>query len=362
MKNMHIIYVLALLLFSLTWAEATVIRVDNNEGASADYVKLQDAINNAESGDTIYVVGSPNWYDTNNNNRAVEIRLNKTLTIIGPGYLLGENENTQANKQTAKVYQMNIGEGADNSVITGLDFNESTNSSITINTERFDGTRGNDGPSNLTIKRNKIYVLYLVDGTNTLITQNYFNSRTYPIYLYEDSNNSVISNNILITTSTISIYGRNNVALTNTVISNNVLSHRLYWINGATVQNNIFITGGFYECDDNSIKNNLFTTTEDAVITENSAGNTLTDNIFSAVQANIFVDPDPEVDNEYRLATDSPAIGAGVSGEDLGAFGGITPYRLSGQPSIPAIYDLTTSGVGTSADGMQVQIKAKANN
>ncbi|MFP4293824.1 MAG: hypothetical protein ACLFQ0_19500, partial [Cyclobacteriaceae bacterium] len=100
---MHINFVLALLIFSFTRAEATVIRVDNNEGASADYVKLQDAINNAESGDTIYVVGSSNFYDTNDRGQAVEIRINKQVTIIGPGYLLGANQNTQASNLTASI-------------------------------------------------------------------------------------------------------------------------------------------------------------------------------------------------------------------------------------------------------------------
>jgi hypothetical protein len=362
MKKFTINLMVLVLAFLANDAVAKVIRVDNNEGASADYVKLQDAINNAEAGDTIYVVGSPNWYDTNTSNRAVEIRLNKQLTIIGPGFLLGENENTQVSKETAKVYQMNIGEGADGATITGLDFNESTNSSIVINAERFDGSNGTSGPQNVTVKRNKIYVVYIVDGDNTLLTQNFLNSRTYPVYLYREASNTIISNNIIFTTSTISIYGRDNVALTNTIISNNVLSHRLYTINGATVQNNIFITGGLYDSDNNNLKNNLFTTTEDAVVQENSTGNSLVDNIFSAVQANIFVVPDPSTDNEYRLASDSPAVGQGVNGEDLGAFGGITPYRLSGQPSIPAIYDLSTTGVGTPSDGMQVQIKVKANN
>ena len=80
---------LFLLLFvSTTLANAKVIRVDNNTGASADYVKLQDAINNANPGDSIYVVGSPFFYDNDGRNYGVEIRLNKQVILIGLGYFL----------------------------------------------------------------------------------------------------------------------------------------------------------------------------------------------------------------------------------------------------------------------------------
>ena len=361
---MHVNFFLTLLLFSFTWAEATVIRVDNNEGASADYVKLQDAINNAEVGDTIYVVGSPNIYDTNDRGSAVEIRINKMVTVIGPGFFLGNNENTQVSNQTASIVDLNIGEGADGTVITGMDLSSSS-SEVYINTERFDGSRSTDGPSNISLIRNSMDELYVVDATNTLISQNFFNSNGFnrrSIHLYEDASGTVIRNNIVFQNNSASIYGWNNENLSNTVIENNTLGGGISRINGATIQNNIFINGGFSDSDDNNVKNNLFTTTEDAVITENSTGNSLSNNIFSAVQANIFVVPDPSIDNDYRLASDSPAIGQGVNGEDLGAFGGVTPYRLSGLPSIPAIYDLTTSGVGTPSEGMSVQIKVKANN
>jgi hypothetical protein len=350
------------LIFGLSQSYAKVIRVDNNEGASADYVKLQDAINNAEEGDSIYIVGSPNIYDRNDRGTAIEIRLNKQVTLIGPGYFLGENEQTQVKNQTAKVYRINIGEGADGAVLTGLDININSNSYVNINAERFDGSRGSEGPSNIKLFRNSMELIYVVNARNTLITQNYFGSQNYPIYLYANASSSVITNNIIITSNTISIYGRDNVELVNTVISNNTLSHRIYTVNGATIQNNIFISGGFYDSDNNNVKNNLFTTTQDAVVEERSTGNSFSNNIFSAVQANIFVVPDPSVDNQYQLASDSPATGQGIEGENLGAFGGLSPYKLSGLPAIPSIYDLTTSGVGSPAAGMPVQVKVKSHN
>lgn len=349
------------ILFS-TMAQATVLRVDNNPGASANYVRLQDAINNAEEGDSIYVVGSPNWYDVNANGSPVEIRINKQVTIIGPGYFLGQNTNTQVSKQIASIYRINIGEGANGTVLTGLNLGN-VNSTITINRERFDGSQGTNGPSNLRIYRNNIEHIYIVYGENTLVSQNYFNTSGSPIWLYEDATGTVITNNIILASSnSATIYCPDDAALVNTVISNNTINNGLNRINNTTIQNNIFISGTISNnCDNNTLRNNLFTTTQDAVI-GSTTGNTLTDNIYSAVQANLFVVPTPTFDNEYRLADNSPAVAEGVNGEDLGAFGGATPYKAAGIPSIPAIYDLSTSGVGTTAEGMQVQIKAKTNN
>lgn len=353
---------LAGILFS-TMAQATVIRVDNNPGTSADYVKLQDAINNAESGDTIYIVGSPNWYDTNTNGSAVEIRINKTITIFGPGIFLGENEETQALKQPASIYRINIGEGADGTTISGITCTNG-NSLININNRRFDNSIGTSGPSNIRIERNILEHVYVSNANNTLISQNFFSTNGYSIYIYQEASRTIIRNNIILEAqrNASSIYGADNVNLSNTVIENNTFSNGLYRINGATIQNNIFMQGILSDCDDNNVKNNLFTTTQDAVIPEASTGNTLSNNIFGAVQANVFVAPDPVIDNEYRLASDSPAVGQGINGEDLGAYGGVAPYKLSALPPIPAIYDLNTSGVGTPSEGMKVEIKVKSHN
>ncbi len=360
MKTMH--YLLPLLL-SATLANAKVIRVDNNVGASADYVKLQDAINNADPGDSIYIMGSATYYDVNDRGNAIEIRLNKQVAIIGPGYFLGENGQTQANKQTAAIHLLNIGEGADNVVITGISFRRRTDSGIFLNLERLDGSQGSTPPQNITLSRNYIAVLWIYNASNTLIDQNFFSTNRNPIYLRENAVRTIIRNNILLSgNNSATIYGDFNSPLPNTVIANNTFSNGLLRISGATVQNNIFISGRFNDCDNNVVRNNLFTTTQEAVLPENSTGNEASNNIYSAVQANLFVSPDPSVDNQFQLAAQSPALGQGIEGVDLGAYGGAAPYQLSGLPAIPAIYELTTSGVGTPAEGMSVTIRAKSHN
>ena len=68
------------------------------------------------------------------------------------------------------------------------------------------------------------------------------------------------------------------------------------------------------------------------------------------------------VDNDFTLKEDSPAIGAGENGTDCGVFGGDQPYVLSGIPGVPHIYEaiIPTSASGDS--GLKVYLKIKTNN
>ena len=167
MKTLLTILVLA----SVTAVQATIIQVNNNAGADADYVLLQDAINNASAGDTIYLVGSPSYYDGTDN----PIRVNKQLTIIGPGYFLGENGGSGSNL-TAKIYQMILGQGSDDSKLMGLDIAFSSSSYLLINSELADGNPGTIAPDNITVERNKLDYLSMLTGNNLVIRNNFSTS------------------------------------------------------------------------------------------------------------------------------------------------------------------------------------------
>jgi len=75
----------------------------------------------------------------------------------------------------------------------------------------------------------------------------------------------------------------------------------------------------------------------------------------------VFSNASTTVDGKWMLATDSPAKGAGVEGADVGAFGGNTPFILSGIPAAPVIMDMSTSGGGTNSIPLKVKITAKGN-
>jgi hypothetical protein len=333
---------------------ADIIQVNNNEDASADYSLLQTAIDLANSGDTIYIAGSPNYYDG-----TTLIRLNKTLTLIGPGFFLGENGQTQASNQQAKIYDLEIGEGADNSVITGLDLLQS---GILFSKDKRDGNVGTQAANNVTIKRSTISNLSLHFASGTIIEQNYFIFSGSTINLYRTSSNTLIQNNILICSSYGAIDGESGYSLSNTVVRNNTIKYNLAELDGVEIDNNIFINGILNNCDNNTLKNNVFVNAQGVAIPSSSTGNTLLNNIFSVAGANLFVEATPKVDNDYILKVGSPAAGIGIDGIDAGAFGGANTYKLSGIPAIPTIYELTTNGIGTKEEGLKVTIKAKSNN
>jgi hypothetical protein len=67
-------------------------------------------------------------------------------------------------------------------------------------------------------------------------------------------------------------------------------------------------------------------------------------------------------DGKYKLKPGSPAIGAGIGGIDLGIFGGVNPYRLSGIPSIPTIYKLEASSLNATTNPYTITFSTRSNN
>jgi hypothetical protein len=72
-----IITLLCIALFAMN-ASATVRTVSNNANSPGQFTDMQAAIDASTNGDTIYVHGSPTTYGN--------IYLNRSLTVIGPGY------------------------------------------------------------------------------------------------------------------------------------------------------------------------------------------------------------------------------------------------------------------------------------
>lgn len=61
-------------------------------------------------------------------------------------------------------------------------------------------------------------------------------------------------------------------------------------------------------------------------------------------------------------ASGSPAAGIGTGGTNAGAFGGPSPYVLSGMPAYPVITNFTTSGVGNTSVPLSVSVTVRGNN
>lgn len=306
-----------------------LIRVNNNPGADPDYATLQAANDAASNGDTIYVEGSPTDYDGAN--------ISKKLVIIGPGYFLTDNDSTQAFGIAATFNsEMNFNAGAAGSIITGCILKNNIN--LYVNDISI-------------IRCNVSYIYNRSDVNNILILQNYLNSISMDSYGYKITN-SVISNNI------ISVQIDCGSSSGNLQIVNNVFTYDYYPISvfNASIANNIITstTYGIIVNTGNAINNNIL-----AVAGTNANGNQ-----YNVAMANVFVDFSGSLnysdDAKWKLKTGSPAIGAGVSGVDCGAFGGPTPYVLSGVPNLPHIYEATIPGTAYSNLGLACTIKIKS--
>lgn len=325
--------VVLILFFGLImiYAQATVWRVNNNAAISANFTSFTAAQNAAAPNDTLYFEGSSVSYGN--------IVLTKPLTIIGPGYFLSENPQTQANKISSQFGTITFNSGSSASSIIGLYAN-----TIILNVGNIEIIRnqikgGIEIKSSIPFGNILINGNYITDGIsgngNAIITS----SGTQLI------SNIIISNNYITAFNSAISFGSNcsgilsnNVVSKDVNISNFVFSNNIQKSNNVQINNNVFF-------------NNIGSGTQFPAGNGNQQNINMTD-VFVGTTSN-------STDGQYQLKPGSPAIGAGNDGTDCGIFGGITPYVLSGLPAIPAIYEINMPSAGTSTNGINVTVKAK---
>lgn len=326
-------------------------RVDGNVANGAPYTTIQAAHDAAVAGDTIHVAGAASAYAGAN--------ITKQVVIIGPGYFLGENAETQVNKTSARLTgTLYLKSGCSGTVVMGLYFDQTT---VCLDIE--------GGVNNVIIRRNYFRgnQSILFNRTNAVsnnitVQQNYFLSRPFTFFYGVSNNNIFVLNNYFGG----SIHGLNgsNMTVKNNVISTseNYAFDPTYQISNSTIQNNIIYISGASPAANvngtNSFTNNISNTSVFGTANSNQASVSLA-TVFQVDPATASSSP-YTTDSRWQLKTGSPAIGAGASGEDCGMFGGTDPYALSGLPPIPAIYNLTAPTTATQTGGLNVNIKAKS--
>ncbi len=328
--------------FLVTTLHAKIVYLNNNlEAPNISenlFTKWVDAYAAASPGDTIYVVGSNFGYG--------DITINKKLTLIGPGYFLNENNQTHVDKKTAKFERITIDAGANGTKLAGLS-QHNVNKNIIIDAE----------VDNIIV-------------SNCLLTD-----------VYLENDNGAVLNNItfekcFIYSSGITYNVNRNGIAENLVLKNNIIDGALKIPNGSTgiIAHNLFLkntletgTSSSFEFSDNIYLNqndNNFSiqplpnvSVHHNISLTGAFGNE-NDN-FAAPQGTLFVsDDNASTDGQYMLSENSPAKGTGSNGSDIGPFGGPDPYRLSGLPNLPNIYELSTGGF-VSGDELPVTIKIK---
>jgi len=325
--------------------------VDSNAGSTAkDFTNLQAAHDGATAGDTLYLIGSPVNYIT------TKVTVTKKLIIIGPGYFLNENPDTQANVSSAFLNNTAAG------VCEELEFAAGSEGSVLMGVQIIG--RVVVSANNILIKRNLIWQegacnlsQVNINASNVLFVQNYVdgnlnNNSLAVVNVTAGQSGIVVANNFLFHSNY--IYGA--FAIISPTNSSLEVSNSIFFgginVSNALVQNNFFNTDNSFTASASLVRNNIHTNGYLPV------GN---GNINSSSLSLRFVDTG-STDGRWKLKPTSPGLGAGFGGVDVGIFGGPEPYVLSGIPPIPTIYSLTAPTVGEKNTGLPIQIKVKSNN
>ena len=317
---------------------STVWNVNNIPGMAAYFNNLDVACTSSDVADydTLYVYGSPSLYS--------DVTITRPLTIIGPGYFLNQNPGLQNNLTPATVNGILFEVGSSGSLISGM-----TLTNLNVNA------------SNVVVQRNCIDRLCIY-GSNCIVLQNYIsNPQMYQTEIYVDGANYLIANNYIPGAQVgFSFQSTGNAS---GVFANNIVEGTCYFYN-ADVYNCIFkcifddsYWGWVFSYDANtSFHHNVFRAMNNwSWQTDTSI--TGEGNLYD-VPGELYV-ATGSPDGYYQLCPGSPARGVGINGQDCGIFGGLEPYRLSGIPAIPTIYEFTAPATGFV---IPVQIKARSNN
>lgn len=334
MKNFTI--ACSVFLFCCSLAYGQTIRRVNNTGIPLGtnmYATLQEAHNAASNGDIIYIEGSGTNY--------AGATLTKKLTIIGPGYFLGEN---YAHFPDLRAVSFN------NSIIT---FNTGSAGSQLIGCSDF---TARINVSDIIITRNTASTVQLGSSISASLS-NISITKNYETYISGFSTqygiNVLIANNHLDGTSSLNNSNYSGV-FTNNLITGN------FSLNNFTVSNNILTNGSSVNFTNCNFLNNI----DARALTNSSAFGTTNGNQANIDRTTLFVGvTGTSTDGQWKLKTGSPALGAGFNGIDCGIYGGLDPYVLSGIVSseYPTITSLTTTGAGSNTTPLKVTISTKSN-
>jgi len=319
-------------------SQAAIHRVNNVATLATNcatcHQTLASAIAASSNGDTIHLEPS----DVNYMNATID----KQLVIIGAGFMLGnagsENAGLQADSRSSTVHLITLNAGSEGTVITGLHFfggggglTINSTANILIRRNFFDGTliRFNTGAvvPNMEIAENYLHGIYGGSSANVFT-------------------NMTIRNNYI--EGYLNLAGANFI-VTNMVVANNTLNYNgNHQIKNAEVANNVFYQGGVVD-NNNTIHDNI-----SAAALPPGTNNTV---VSMGDVYDLTLGSD---DGKWDILSSSLYDEAGSN--PLGMFSGISPYRLSGVPNVPAIYGLHST-LNTNPGGMvNVTLSTRSNN
>ena len=350
----------AVLMLCVLTSKATIWRVNNNpnytQGCNHCFGSLQVANDTSivMAGDTIHLEASQTPYV--GSGTGGDVILNKRIVILGPGYFLSQNPDEQKNSTSAVVVSIVFNPGSEFSILKGVEIATTSTPDIQINT------------SNILIESCKVdRFIDFRATTGSPTTSNIVIKKCYVSRLNNSNNNSPAITNLNISNS----YFYQSFTLTGTPTSGNVT--HCYISNDGSSANWIDITNTI-----DFINNIVNRTSGVSSLNQNNNGiNNVHDNIFIPSPPTWLVGGNNHTETYLTVfpSTGSPdsilnvnPIGicpvcytAFPGNATFGMYGGADPYRLSGIPNIPAIYQLASPLNASQGSTINVNISTRSN-
>jgi hypothetical protein len=343
---------LTLLAFAPSLILAETFFVNNDTAFPADYRTFDEAFAAAAAGDTIMLAPSPTSYGD-------LIITGKPVKVIGNG---STTDHPLLQPQRADI----------RSTITGRIYIGHTHYTVPppdpVDAAASDGTliSGVVTTQGVVIwsddcifTNSKTFSTLTVWGDRNVISKSNirgglrFESHHDPV---TQSTGSLVSNCIIPNQSGVNIESRCSATLTHCVIDFQTIDFapkpdsEFSELGSAVLRHCIIakntINSG-YESDGARLHNCLIAGETPASVPSHSIDN---NNLTTTTENPVFLDG-------FQLAPDSPAIGAGENGIDLGIFGGSTPFEWGGVPAIPLIQDFHIISADP-VNGLKFRVKA----
>ncbi len=339
MKKTKSLFLLAFLFLLAKPIHSQSLIAVQNGNSPKFYSILQDAINNAQIKDTIYIPGGP--YSFTNST----ITIDKELHLIGAGHHADSIAVTGTTQLNASIHLIT---GSNNSTFEGFILNGNFYSGKSTNDEDVD---------NITISRcicsgillSQFSTNWLVRGNiiRGIVQGNNFSSST-------SAQNNIFSNNVFegLTTN----FGPNNIFRNNIFLSGDV--PLLSGIDGCIFQNNIIVNFTISSLTSCIFDNNLYFSTFSVPV-----GSISSNNITNQTNTSTFVNQTGSTfsySHNYHLQTSSPGKNAGKDGTDIGIYGGAFPWKEGAVPSNPHFQSVKINPITDSNGKLSIKFKVAA--
>lgn len=320
-------------------------RINHDPEAKADFLSINDAMKSADvaEGDVFY---------------------------LDPGCRLSDQKIT---RQGMTFYGTGNNFEEENPILSGSTYIYAA--SVTLIGIRFNGNIYADDKKATNLRIERCVVTGHIESVYNSLIQNCYISDGLSCY-----DNSKIYNNIIEKYNSSSEYGYAIKSEKSFICNNSVLFR---------TNNTSHLTDAAIYCRNSTIKNNIIINTNEKVASDGttyyqhtingasiSSGNNIVNNVLSTDEANKYADYptnkyignlpltdifvcEGEEGERFRLKEGSPAIGAGATGNDCGAYGGERPYVKWCRPRhMPYIYDAKIPAMPTD-DKLNITLKIK---